>query len=367
MITKKSSGFSIKHLNRSLLVFFKDALRVAIKNPSQAWSFLRTLKWLRQAAKKRAHWKDQDVPVPPIIIFSITNECNLKCEGCYAQALHDSSEEELDDKELERIVDEASDLGISFFVVAGGEPFMRQALLDITEKYPEMIFLVFTNGLLIDDDVLIRLTKQKNVIPLVSLEGYVKETDSRRGEGTYVHVLELMDKMRQRNMFFGASLTLTEPTFEILTSTSYVEHLVKIACKFFLYLEYTPILPGTEQLILSPEQREELMHRMENFRKQFPALFIAVPGDEAAEGGCLSSGRGFVHISANGDLEPCPYAPFSDVNLKTASLKDALQSRLLNELRKHPEELRVDQGGCVLWKKREWVKSLLDSEESSGH
>jgi hypothetical protein len=46
---------------------------------------------------------------------------------------------------------------------------------------------------------------------------------------------------------------------------------------------------------------------------------------------------------------------------------DALQSRLLKELRKHPEELRVDQGGCVLWKKREWVKSLLDSEESSGH
>jgi len=366
MITKKSSGFSSTHLNKSLLVFFKDALRVAIKNPSQAWAFLRTLRWLRQAAKKRAHWKEQDVHVPPIIIFSITNECNLECEGCYAQALHTPSEEELNDKELDRIVSEASDLGVSFFVVAGGEPFMRKALLDITEKYPEMIFLVFTNGLLIDDIILNRLTAQKNVIPLVSLEGFEKETDNRRGEGTYVRVLELMDHMRQRNMFFGASLTLTEPTLEILTNPSYVEHLVNIGNKFLLYLEYTPIEQGTESLVLSPEQREELMRRMETYRKRFPALFIAVPGDEGAEGGCLSSGRGFVHINAKGDLEPCPFAPFSDVNLKTASLKDALQSRLLEELRKHPEELRVDQGGCVLWKKREWVKSLLNSENTSG-
>jgi len=367
MITKKSSGFSSTHLNKSLLVFFKDALRIAIKNPSQAWAFLRTLKWLRQAAKKRAYWKERDIPVPPIIIFSITNECNLKCEGCYAQALHSTSEEELSDGELERIVNEASDLGVSFFVVAGGEPFMRQTLLDITEKYPEMIFLVFTNGLLIDEYILTRLTEQRNVIPLVSLEGFEKETDNRRGEGTYKHVLELMDYMQRRNMFFGASLTLTELTFDMLTSPSFVEHLVNIGNKFLLYLEYTPIEQGTEQLVLSPDQREELMRRMESYRKRFPALFIAVPGDEAAEGGCLSSGRGFVHISANGDLEPCPYAPFSDVNLKTASLKDALQSRLLKELRKHPEELRVDQGGCVLWKKREWVKSLLNSEDSKGH
>ncbi len=364
MITKRSGGFSAAHLNKSLLVFFKDAVRVAIKNPAQAWTFVRTLKWLRQAAKMRAYWKEQDVPVPPIIIFSITNECNLECEGCYAQALHSHSEEELNDEELERIVSEASDLGVSFFVVAGGEPFMRQTLLDITEKYPKMIFLVFTNGLLIDNSILNRLAEQKNVIPLVSLEGFEKETDSRRGEGTYKRVLELMGQMKQRSMFFGVSLTLTQPTMDMLTDPSYVEHLVKIGNKFLLYLEFTPIEPETEELVLSPEQSKELMRRMESYRKRFPALFISVPGDEVAEGGCLSSGRGFVHINAKGDLEPCPFAPFSDVNLKTSSLKDALQSKLLKDLRNHPEELRVEQGGCVLWKKREWVKSLLDSEDA---
>ena len=84
--------------------------------------------------------------------------------------------------------------------------------------------------------------------------------------------MKLMDHMRQKNMFFGASLTLTEQTFEMLTSTSYVKHLVDTGCKFLLYLEYTPIEQGTEELVLSPVQREELMRRMESYRKQFPAL-----------------------------------------------------------------------------------------------
>jgi MoaA/NifB/PqqE/SkfB family radical SAM enzyme len=41
---------------------------------------------------------------------------------------------------------------------------------------------------------------------------------------------------------------------------------------------------------------------------------FAVPWDEEEQGGCLASGQGFVHISAAGALEPCPFAPYSDTN-----------------------------------------------------
>ena len=51
---------------------------------------------------------------------------------------------------------EAKDLGVSFFVIAGGEPFLRPVLLDIMKEYPEIIFLVFTNGTLIDDKIIVR-------------------------------------------------------------------------------------------------------------------------------------------------------------------------------------------------------------------
>ena len=98
------------------------------------------------------------------------------------------------------------------------------------------------------------------------------------------------------------------------------------------------------------------------FRAKFPALFIAVPGDEEEIGGCLSAGRGFIHISAEGDVEPCPFAPYSDANLRDLSLKDALQSEFLRNIRQNHAQLSETEGGCALWIEREWVRSLLPDE-----
>lgn len=334
---------------------------MALKDPSQAYSFLRTLIWLRRASRKRKHWAKNNVTVPPIIIFSITHLCNLQCTGCYAQMFHEEPKAELTAERMQSIVSEAKELGVSFFVVAGGEPFMRPELLDITAAFPEMIFLVFTNGLLIDEKMLTRFKKQKNVVPLISLEGFKAETDGRRGAGVYAQVLQIMAKLQNQGVFFGSSLTLTRENFDTLTSESFVQQLVTQGCKFFLFLEYTPIQPDTEDMVLSAREEEMLMARIRKYRSLWPALFIAVPGDEAEVGGCLSSGRGFVHINAAGDLEPCPFAPFSDANLLDMPLKAALQSDLLKKIRSHPEELQEAEGGCILWKKRDWVKSLLDN------
>ena len=99
---------------------------------------------------------------------------------------------------------------------------------------------------------------------------------------------------------------------------------------------------------------------MQRYRSSYPALFIAVPWDEDDVGGCLSAARGFVHINAKGDLEPCPFAPFSDTNVREHSLKEALQSELCKKIRETPALSRETGGGCVLWKERELVKSLID-------
>jgi sulfatase maturation enzyme AslB (radical SAM superfamily) len=114
-----------KLLDKRLTVFFWNALRVAVRNPRQAVSFARTLLWLRRSARARTGWKRKGVPVPPIIIFSITNRCNLACRGCYANAFHPSVEDELGRERMLEIIREAEALGVSFFVIAGGEPFLR--------------------------------------------------------------------------------------------------------------------------------------------------------------------------------------------------------------------------------------------------
>lgn len=346
-------------LNKALLVFFLDALRIALKNPSQVYSFFRTINWLRKAAKLRENWKKEGIEVPPIIIFSITNQCNLQCKGCYAQSFHRSLNSELSNERLRRITEEAKELGVSFFVIAGGEPFMRPEFTEIMKDNPEIIFLVFTNGLLISDEMINTFKRNKNIVPLISLEGNEHDTDHRRGDGTYVIIQNIMAKMSQKGIFFGTSLTLTRHNFSTILDNNYTKNLVNSGCKFFLYLEYTPTTEGTEDWILALEQRSQVMNLMNTFRSKYPALFIAVPWDEDDVGGCLSAGRGFVHINAAGDLEPCPFAPFSDTNLRDSSLKEALQSEFFKRIRQIPELSRELGGGCVLWKERELVQSLL--------
>ncbi len=352
-------------LNDSLKIFFRDAVRISLTNPRQAYFFYKTVRRQQKAASFRKHWEKQGILVPPILIFSVTTKCNLHCENCYAQALHPPSNNELSMEKIRDVFSEAKELGVSFFVLAGGEPFLRPGLLELTAEFSDLLFFIFTNGLLIDDKVLKQLRKQKNVVPMVSLEGQAEDTDNRRGEGVYEFLEKMIQRLSRNGIFFGTSLTITRPTFSTLTDYRFIQNLAKAGCKFFLYLEYTPIIEGTGRLVLTREQRKRLMALMYAYHSKVPALFIAVPGHEEEVGGCLAAGRGFVHLTAEGDIEPCPFAPFSDTNVRHLSLKDALQSGFLKVLRQHPEHLQISEGGCCLWKRRTWVKSLMkkDSKE----
>jgi len=365
-----------KVLDRSLVVFFWNGMRVAAGRPRQAWQFFRTIRWQAAAARTRSEWQKRDLQVPPIIIFSVTHQCNLECVGCYARSFQIAGErasagdatslEELSDARLGRIVAEADDLGVSFFVIAGGEPLMRPEILTIAEHFPRVLFLLLTNGVIMDPATITRLARLRNVVPMLSLEGTATETDERRGEGIHRRLLEVMGSMKEKRLFFGCSLTLTSRNFCTILDENYIRGLFHSGCRFFLLLDYTPTDDTTAGWALTDDQRGQVTSRVRILRRRYRALFIAVPWDELGVGGCLSSGSGFVHINASGDLEPCPFAPYSDVNLKETSLADALRSPFLARLRTMPELSEDTGGGCALWKNRELVESMLAEVRPGG-
>ena len=346
-------------LNDTLKIFFKDFIKVSLRHPSQALFFYKTYRWQKKAANKREKWQQQGIPVPPIMLFSITHKCNLNCKGCYEKTIRPAAKEELTDEELGDIVKQAHELGISFAVIAGGEPFMRKKFFEITKYYPDMIFQIFTNGLLLNQDMINTLKKQKNIVPLISLEGCEEETDDVRGKGIYIRLENIMNKLKKHTLFFGTSLTLTSKNYDTITSQDFIQRLIDTGCKFFLFVEYNPIKPNTEHLIVTASQREKIMDIVRSFREKWPALFIEVPGDEDEIGGCLGAGKGFIHISSEGDVEPCPFAPYSDMNLRNVSLKDALNSDFLRKIRENHAQLHSSDGSCGLWAKRDMVQKLL--------
>ena len=78
----------------------------------------------------------------------------------------------------------------------------------------------------------------------------------------------------------------------------------------FFFIEYLPAESGTESLILTGAQKKALTAFVRRMRERFQAIFFDFPGDEYALGTCLSAGRGFIHISAEGNIEPCPFPHF---------------------------------------------------------
>jgi MoaA/NifB/PqqE/SkfB family radical SAM enzyme len=346
-------------LNQGLRFFFSEFVRVSLRHPSQALFFARTIAWQAGAARRRARVAAEGITVPPIAIFSITNRCNLRCKGCYAQAIRGDAPDELSTERMRGIVAEGDELGISFFVIAGGEPLIRPEIVDVTREYPHIVFLLVTNGLLLSPALIQMLAGMRNVVPVLSIEGNQAETDERRGRGVHERLQAEMEDLKGAGIFFSLSFTVTRTNFDTVTDPGFLQKAVDAGCRLFLHLEYTPIREGTDEWVITDAQRVAMKELVASFRSRFPAVFIAVPWDEEEQGGCLASGRGFIHISASGDLEPCPFAPYSDTNVLKVPLREALQSRFLGLMRENHAMFAETEGGCALWKNRDAVESFL--------
>lgn len=354
-------------LDASIADALVQALRIIASDPALVVAGMKILAWQKNAAALRRDQEKEGLLVPPALFVSVTSQCNLACRGCYQRGTHPGPVRELDPGRLSSLVREASELGISIIVLAGGEPMLRRAeIASLARSYPTILFSVFSNGLLIDDAAAGELARTKNIIPMISFEGFRDETDARRGTGVYDQLLCVCARLRQNGIFFGCSVTVTRTNAGLVTSDRFIREMLAFGARVFAFVEYVPVEPGTEALALDDGRRRALYESIAALNKNYPALFTGFPGDEAAYGGCLAAGRGFIHVSASGDLEACPAAPFSDTNLALVSLKESLRSPLLSRIRSHHHLLTETNGGCALWTNRAWVRGLVDEGRKGG-
>jgi MoaA/NifB/PqqE/SkfB family radical SAM enzyme len=352
--------------DRRITSTFRKAIRLAVYNPALSLAGVKILHHQRNAAALRKRLEQQDILVPAVLMISLTSRCNLACAGCYLRAQHRKPAPDMTADQLDSLVSQAAELGVSAIVFAGGEPLLRSAeILALARSSPRMLFAVFSNGLLIDEDLAEAIADRKNLVPVISFEGFQDETDRRRGCGVYDRLLSTASRLRKRGVFFGCSVTVTRRNFDQVIDKAFVRQMMDAGIRVFVFVEYVPIEPGTEHLVLSEDQRSALRKALVAFDAMHPALFIGFPGDEEEYGGCLAAGRGFVHISASGDLEPCPAAPFSDANITRIPLREAIRSGFLTEIRQHHDRLTETQGGCALWTNRDWVQPLIVTPDST--
>ena len=344
--------------------FVKDTLRATLKNPKASAFLVKFAAASRKASKYRKQQEKQGEHIPPFLIASITGNCNLHCEGCYSRGTHatddDPHKDEMSAGEWGRVFEEAGDLGISFIVLAGGEPLLRRDVIETAGKGKNILFPVFTNGTYIDRQYFEMFEKNRNLIPVMSIEGDRDVTDKRRGEGVYDRVMDNMLRFKEKGLLFGTSVTVTKNNFKECTSDSFVNEMLEKGSRFLFLTEYVPVGGYEYDIAPGDEEREYIKIRLGELRKKFTDIvFVNIPGDEKSSGGCLAAGRGFFHINASGGAEPCPMSPYSDVNVKNASLREALNSPLFKALRDTGALTKDHSGGCTLAAQEEMVRRMV--------
>ncbi|MBQ2636776.1 MAG: radical SAM protein [Methanobrevibacter sp.] len=360
-----NNNFNIQdYLANGVEYILKESIRTTIKNPKESIFLLKFSKHARKATKIRQKYAENGQNIPAFLIASITSSCNLHCTGCYSRANESCSDDEplnqLTDNEWEDIFKQAKEMGISFIVLAGGEPLLREDVITKASNFPEILFPIFTNGTMLNKDYLKLLDNNRNLIPILSIEGDEKITDLRRGDGVYAQVVDSMNMMQKKNMIFGASLTFTRGNMQTLISEDYINRLHDFGCKVVFFIEYVPVSAETENIAPTDEEREQLLSNLEHLREKYSdMLFLSFPGDEKESGGCLAAGRGFFHINSHGGAEPCPASPYSDINVKDTSLMEALNSKLFKSLRDGGILLDDHEGGCILFEHQKEVEKLL--------
>lgn len=359
------SNFDIQgYMTRGVERVVADALRATVKNPRESAYMLRFASASKKASKKRAAAEAAGEHIPPFLIASITSSCNLHCAGCYSRCNEATTDhkpvDQLSGEEWKRIFDEAEELGVSFILLAGGEPLLRWDVMQEVVKKPGILFPVFTNGTFIGEKYMELFDAHRNLIPVISIEGNRDKTDARRGEGVYDKIIGVMDGMCERDLIFGASVTVTSENFKEVTSDDFLRALSVRGCKLVIFVEYVPVTEESSGLAMSDEERDHLLAEVERLRSDDQDMvFVSFPGDEKSSGGCIAAGRGFFHINSHGGAEPCPFSPYSDVNVRNTSLKDAMHSKLFGLLRDNDILADDHKGGCVLFEKREQVEALL--------
>lgn len=353
------------YLASSVEDIVKDLLKTAVFHPKESLFMAQYARANRKATAKRLEAAKEGRHIPPFLIASITNRCNLNCAGCYAHALgNPNAGEPLSATEWGRIFEEAKNLGISFILLAGGEPLTRRDVLEEAAKVPEILFPVFTNGTMFSEDYLKLFEQHRNLIPVLSLEGGQHQTDARRGQGVHERVEAVMQQMRAQRLAFGASITVTSTNREEVLSQDFVKQLEEGGCKAIIYVEFVPVQEALKPLALSDEARKRMEEDLQKRREEFDKmLLISFPGDEKSSGGCLAAGRGFFHINPQGGAEPCPFSPYSDMNVRDHTLEEVMTSPLFRALRDENVLTQQHEGGCVLFENRQQVEELLAKEK----
>lgn len=149
----------------------------------------------------------------PVVVWNITQQCNLKCVHCYAHAKNRKYEGELSTDEGKAIIDDLAQFGSPVILFSGGEPLMREDLPELAEYAVSkgMRAVISTNGTLITREKA-RILKEIGLSYVgISLDGMEEIHDRFRGQkGSFQEALAGIRNCQEAGIKVGLRFTVNK-------------------------------------------------------------------------------------------------------------------------------------------------------------
>jgi len=140
------------------------------------------LRYGRDSARLPSHLLQFSKDKKPVVIWNVTQKCNLSCRHCYADTL-ESSDPDLSFKEGKKLIDDLSAFGCPVILFSGGEPLLRPDLPELAAYAVSkgLRAVISTNGTLIDKKTAAKLKNTGLSYVGISIDGLREVHDRFRG------------------------------------------------------------------------------------------------------------------------------------------------------------------------------------------
>ncbi len=343
---------------------------------------LRITQYIRDTLERKA----TTAPDGVILIWNLTNVCNLYCKHCYSSA-NQNKTGELSEEEIYQIIQKLKDVGVRFVILSGGEPLMREDIFRIAKKLKEqgMNTYLSTNGILIDEK---NLDEIKNCFDYVgiSIDGEPEIHDSFRGKkGSFDRSMHSIRLLRENGIRVGLRFTITPLTkksipfiFKLVEEEKipklYISHLVysgrgrklsdvekkeyKDIMEFIINKAFEYVENSGETDIVTGNNEADAVTLYEEFRKRYPHLADSLYERLLIWGGNQAGVR-LMNIDHRGNVKPDPFFEHTLGNIRELELKDIWKSNshitqpgnsesfdLLSFLREKPRRIKGKCSVC---------------------
>lgn len=256
------------------------------------------------------------------VVIHITWQCNLKCVHCYARD-QKIGEPEMDATTIRKLITDFSEMGVHQIVISGGEPLLREDILDMIPQCDSKIVLI-TNGTMVDSNIAIKIKEKFDEVS-VSIDGPDRKTHELfRGKNSFDSAIAGVKLLKETGIE-SLSICTTVTTANMNKMLDMLDLAQSLNCdisfgRFIPTNQHQSYLLPSGEAYSAVTQRiyqkySDLYKRYSRKKTKLPSLSFDASATGAAKSMIFhkqptrncGAGETEISISPQGDVYPCPY------------------------------------------------------------